>query len=270
MDRTIFKRRELKFLVDEEQRQLLTKTFAEYMRPDEHGESTICNIYYDTPDFRLIRRSLEKPVYKEKLRLRSYGQSKPDGTVFLELKKKYKGVVYKRRIALTEQQASDYLDGKAPLPCDNQIGREIEYFANYYKGLAAAVYLCYDRTAYFAADDPDLRVTFDRNIRWRREDMRLTSIPQGRDILRKGESLMEIKAGAAMPLWLTELLSKLEIRQTSFSKYGRAYQTMLGERLGRNTDNAQDKGKAESKAAQAVIFSNPIADRAEKIGSRTA
>ena len=100
MDKSIFKRHELKYLVSAEQREFIESEFERYMIPDEHGESTICNIYYDTHDFRLIRRSLEKPVYKEKLRLRSYGTASKDEKVFLELKKKYKGIVYKRRISL--------------------------------------------------------------------------------------------------------------------------------------------------------------------------
>lgn len=110
MDKSIFKRHELKYLVSTEQREFIESEFARYMIPDEHGESTICNIYYDTPDFRLIRRSLEKPVYKEKLRLRSYGTASKDEKVFLELKKKYKGIVYKRRISLNYDEAQEILE----------------------------------------------------------------------------------------------------------------------------------------------------------------
>ena len=93
-----FERRELKYRITDAQRAALEAAFDARMVPDEHGESTICNIYYDTADYRLIRASLEKPAYKEKLRLRSYGVTEPGGEVFLELKKKYKGIVYKRRI----------------------------------------------------------------------------------------------------------------------------------------------------------------------------
>ena len=110
MDKSIFKRHELKYLVSAGQREFIESEFARYMIPDEHGESTICNIYYDTPDFRLIRRSLEKPVYKEKLRLRSYGTASKDEKVFLELKKKYKGIVYKRRISFNYDEAQEILE----------------------------------------------------------------------------------------------------------------------------------------------------------------
>lgn len=227
MNERIFQRHELKFLVTGEQRASLETAFAERMVPDPHGESTICNVYYDTPDYRLIRTSLEKPVYKEKLRLRSYGPAGPEDPVFLELKKKYKGIVYKRRVSLPLRSAEDYFTGRAPLPELGQIGREIEYFNRFYGTLRPALYLCYDRSAFFSRESADLRVTFDRNISWRQESVTLSSPAGGRQILPPGASLMEIKAAAAIPMWLVELLSRLEIRQTSFSKYGEAYKTIL-------------------------------------------
>ena len=229
MCEAIFQRHELKFLVSEAQRAALEAAFAQRVVPDPHGESTICNVYYDTPDYRLIRQSLEKPVYKEKLRLRSYGPAMPESEVFLELKKKSDGIVYKRRIALTASAAEDYFDGRAPLPSDSQIGREIDYFRAFYGTLLPAVYLCDDRCAYFSRENRDLRVTFDRHICYRREAVRLTSPAGGREILERGESLMEIKAAQAIPLWLVELLDRNGIRQTSFSKYGEAYKTILAE-----------------------------------------
>ena len=231
MDITVFKRHEIKYLVTAEQRELLEKEFAGIMVPDEHGESTICNVYYDTPDYRLIRTSLEKPVYKEKLRIRSYGRVSEDGKVFMELKKKYDGIVYKRRISLLQSEAAAFLAGKDDLPENGQIGREIEYFVKHYGGLIPAMYLCYDRTAYFCGSDPSLRVTFDRNILWRTERARLTSHPTGRELLDEGCSLMEIKCGEAMPLWLVKLMSANAIRPVSFSKYGTAYIRMIHERI---------------------------------------
>ncbi len=227
MSERIFQRHELKFLVTEEQRSRLEAAFADRMVPDPHGESTVCNVYYDTPDFRLIRTSLQKPVYKEKLRLRSYGPAAPEDEVFLELKKKYKGIVYKRRVSLPLRAAEDYFAGRAPLPDPGQISREIEYFHRFYGTLLPALYLCYDRTAFFSRESTDLRVTFDRNICWRREGVTLSSPAGGRQILPAGHSLLEIKAAAAIPLWLVELLSRFGIRQTSSSKYGEAYKTIL-------------------------------------------
>ena len=229
MENNIFQRHEIKFLADSRQRAYMEQVFADTMIPDPHGESTICNVYYDTPDYRLVRQSQEKPVYKEKLRMRSYGRVSGGDAVFLELKKKYKGVVYKRRISLTEQEAQAYMNGLAPLPEDSQIGREIEYFRRYYRDLRPAVYLCYDRCAYYAKDDPELRATFDKNICWRDTAMRLTARPGGEHLLLPRQSLLEIKTAGAIPMWLVEALDRAEIRHVSFSKYGEAY-TIMNER----------------------------------------
>ena len=139
----IFKRYEMKYMLTKEQKELVLQAMAEYMKPDEFGRSTICNIYFDTPDYQLIRRSLEKPVYKEKLRVRSYGKAKEDGTVFVELKKKYKGVVYKRRISTSEKEAMAYLIQGEELSKQSQITDEISYFKQMYQGLQPAVYLSY-------------------------------------------------------------------------------------------------------------------------------
>lgn len=222
-----FERRELKYRITDAQRAALEAAFDARMVPDEHGESTICNIYYDTADYRLIRASLEKPAYKEKLRLRSYGVTEPGGEVFLELKKKYKGIVYKRRITLPEDAAGDFIAGRAPLGEHGQIGREIEYFTAFYAPLLPAVHLSYERSALFSREDRDLRITFDKNIRFRQEDVSLTLPAGGRRILPEGESLMEIKAAAALPLWLVSELDTLGIYQSTFSKYGEAYKAIL-------------------------------------------
>ncbi len=226
MSGSVFERYELKYLLTESQRRALEQQLAPYMRPDEYGESTVCSIYYDTPDFRLIRASLEKPVYKEKLRLRSYGPAQADDPVFLELKKKYDGVVYKRRISLPLREAEDFLAGGS-LAQTSQIGRELTYCRDFYRTLQPAVAISYDRSAFFGRQDDQLRVTFDRAIRCRWEDLSLSAPPLGAQLLREGQSLMEIKVPGAMPLWLSYLLGQLHIQPVSFSKYGTAYQRML-------------------------------------------
>ena len=232
MANDIFQRREIKFLVDSRQRAYLEWAFRGRMVMDPHGESTICNIYYDTPDFRLVRTSLEKPVYKEKLRMRSYGRASEEDPVFLELKKKYKGIVYKRRILLPQREAAAFMAGKAPLPQQSQIGRELDYCRVFYRDLQPAVYLCYDRSPWYASDDPDFRATFDKNIRWRSEDLRLSAPIGGQTLLLPGQSLFEVKTAQAIPLWLVEALDKAQVRQASFSKYGEAYKTISSERNG--------------------------------------
>ena len=226
MSNNTFRRKEIKFLLNPRQRAALEEAMRGHMEADEYGESTISSLYYDTPDSLLIRRSLEKPLYKEKLRLRSYGTARPDGKIYIELKKKYDGIVYKRRISLPEKDATAWLAGRIDRPADSQIAREIDWFLGHYGSLVPAMYLCYDRIAYFCPDDENLRITFDRNIRWRTAALTLTASPWGEQLLQPGQSLLEIKCADAMPLWLSEALNKNGIRRVSFSKYGTAYTTI--------------------------------------------
>lgn len=223
----VFRRRELKFLVNEQQRQQLELVMKQRMVPDKYGRSTICNLYYDTPDYRLVRRSLERPVYKEKLRLRSYGPAKLGTDVFLEMKKKYMGVVYKRRIPVTEEEAEAFMNRLASLPEDSQIAREMVYFRDFYRELAPRVYLSYERQAWFDPEDSGFRMTLDRNIQYRTTDLSLASPAGGRAILPPDVSLLEVKASGGIPMWLTEHLSRHKIHKQSFSKYGRAYMELL-------------------------------------------
>ena len=227
----VFRRRELKFLVDAQQREILEQVMRTRMVPDKFGRSTICNLYYDTPDFRLIRRSLERPVYKEKLRLRSYGQIGPGVDVFLEMKKKYKGVVYKRRIRVTEEEAKAFMERRANLPEDSQIAREMIYFRDFYQKLEPRVYLCYERAAWYDPEDSGFRMTLDRNICYRTTDLSLSAPVGGRAILPPDLSLLEVKASGGIPMWLTEHLSHHRIHKQSFSKYGRAYMELLQESI---------------------------------------
>ena len=170
-----FKRREIKYLLDDDEYNSLKERLQARLVEDEHGRSTICNIYYDTPDFRIIRKSLEKPVYKEKLRLRSYGTAGAEDKVFVELKKKYNGIVYKRRETLTLAQSDEYLAGHTKAPCDTQIFREIDWFRDYYGNLKPAMYISYEREAYYSLENPDLRITFDRNIMYRSYNLSLAA-----------------------------------------------------------------------------------------------
>ncbi len=222
-----FKRYEIKYLISREQKEKLLQEFAPYMKGDEYGRSTICNIYFDTPDYLLIRRSLDKPVYKEKIRVRSYGRANVKSTVFVELKKKYKSVVYKRRVSVPEQEAMNYLCRGIPFREQNQITNEIDYACEFYGELQPAVFLSYEREAFYGKDDRELRITFDENILWRKEDISLCSEAYGTPILPKGKVLMEVKIAGAMPLWLSRFLSEQGIFKTSFSKYGIAYQDMI-------------------------------------------
>lgn len=227
----VFRRRELKYIVDPQQRLVLEQAMAERMVPDRYGQKTICNLYYDTDDYRLIRHSLQNPVYKEKLRLRSYGRIGEGVDVFLEMKKKYKGIVYKRRVPVTQEQAFAFMQRQAALPKPSQIGRELEYFRDFYETLAPKVYLSYQRLAWFDPLDGGFRVTMDWDARFRTTELDLYAPVDGRQILEPELSVLEVKASGGIPLWMMELLSRLQLRKQSFSKYGSAYQLLLHEHI---------------------------------------
>ena len=223
----VFKRYELKYLLTRQQKARILEAMEPYMALDQYGRTTIRNIYFDTDNYRLIRRSIEKPAYKEKLRIRSYQKAKPESTVFVELKKKYDSVVYKRRMSLSEAEALDWVTGKMHCKAETQISDEIDYFLHYYETLHPVVFLSYEREAYFCKDGGDFRVTFDDNILCRQEDLSLESDVWGTPILEEGKVLMEIKCSGGIPLWMAHVLSQEHIYKTSFSKYGTAYQTMI-------------------------------------------
>ena len=217
----------MKYLLTPEQKETVLRAMQPYMEPDRYGRTCIRNLYYDTDTYRLIRRSIERPVYKEKLRVRSYGRVGPDGIVFAELKKKYKHTVYKRRLPLREQEAADWLAGRRDCPVQCQIAAEIDYFLHYYETLRPAVFLSYEREAFAALDSSAFRVTFDENILCRQGELTLDSEAYGTPVLEPGRILMELKCAGGIPLWMTRVLSAERIYKTSFSKYGTAYQNIL-------------------------------------------
>lgn len=221
----VFQRYEYKYLLTRSQQAQILRAMAPYMEPERYFHSSIRNLYYDTPDFRLIRESLSQPLYKEKLRLRSYGPAGPDGEVFAELKKKYDGIVFKRRVSMPRDHALAGLAGTIPLP-DCQIGREIGYALQRWQDLAPAVFLSYERDAY-RTPEGDFRLTFDDSILWRRDCLSLDAECFGDPILPRDTVLMELKLQGAMPLWMARELSRQGIRRTGFSKYGEAYTQIL-------------------------------------------
>lgn len=226
-----FKRVEKKYMMTKEQYNKFIELIRDYMQVDKYGLGTICNLYYDTNNYELARRSIEKPVYKEKLRLRSYGVPKLTDTVFLELKKKYKGIVYKRRIELTLKEAYESIQNKWFKNNElnsqtRQIESEITYFLNQYD-LYPRVFLAYDRIAMFGQEDIGLRMTFDFNIRNRTYDIDLLKGDEGQLLFDDDRVLLEIKVSAAYPFWLVHALEKCNIYPVSFSKYGTVYQRFL-------------------------------------------
>ena len=223
-----FKRYELKYMLTSGQVMMLKQALREHMEEDKFSHSTIRNLYLDTDSFRLIRRSMEKPLYKEKLRVRSYGLARKTDEVFVELKKKFESVVYKRRLALPCGQVLDALENGRQLDAIGQIAREIESFRRFYgPTLRPAMFLSYEREAFRANDETDFRLTLDTNIRWRTDRLNLGSDCMGSSLLEPDQVLMELKTAGGIPLWMTHFLSEHGIRKVSYSKYGTAYTRML-------------------------------------------
>ncbi|MBP1756307.1 MAG: molecular chaperone [Firmicutes bacterium] len=222
-----FQRYEKKYIVNEEKYVLLNHCLKDKFMVDNYGETTICNIYFDTPNHLLIRNSVEKPIYKEKLRLRSYGTPSEGDPAYVELKKKYKGIVYKRRVKMELTEAEQYLYYRKPAEKPTQITKEIDWFLQFYQEVEPSMYISYQRTALYDLEQNNLRITFDRDIFWREKDLWLEYGSWGTPILEEGERLMEIKIPKVMPVWLAHLLDVLEIYPISFSKYGKGYQASL-------------------------------------------
>lgn len=233
----VFKRYEIKYLVTAKQKERILKAMGPYMEPDRYGRSTVRNLYFDTDDFVLARHSIAKPDFKEKLRIRSYSKADAGSMVYIELKRKFDGIVYKRRIGLSERDAMRWMAGsndpavKWETERDSaQVANEISYFRELYSGLKAVLYLSYEREAYRTKEGislsdggADLRITFDSDILCRETDLSLRSEAYGTPLLEKGKYLMELKCSGGIPLWLTSVLSEEHIYKTSFSKYGTAY-----------------------------------------------
>ena len=224
-----FKRIEKKYLLSETQYEALFRRIGRHLMPDEYGRSTVMSLYLDTPDHRIIRNSIEAVDYKEKLRLRSSGTAAANSTVFLELKKKFGGVVYKRRAAMTLVEAERYL-WLGIKPFESQIMSEIDWAMKLYGRPKPAMMIACEREAWFDEQHPDLRLTFDRNIRYRENELRLDRGSAGIGLLPKDAVLLEIKTAGAMPLWLADALDAEGILPGRFSKYGAAYLRTLEEK----------------------------------------
>ena len=234
---SVFKRYELKYLITREQKRKIIEALIPYMEMDEYGRTTIRNLYFDTDDYRIIRHSIEKPIFKEKLRIRSYEKANPEGKVFVELKRKYNSIVYKRRCLVGEKEAFDWITGNEKREDKSQITKEINYFLGHYNGLSPKVFLSYEREAFRMKDESDFRVTFDENILCREEELSLEKDVWRTPLLSDGEILMEIKCSSGIPIWMTNILSQQHIYKTSFSKYGMAYKNIIYPKLKEETKN---------------------------------
>lgn len=225
----VFSRYEKKYLLSEAQFKSFISNIQEHIKEDNFGSTIISNIYFDTPSFLLIRKSIEKPIYKEKLRIRCYGKATLDSPAFIEIKKKFQGIVSKRRVSMSLREAEKYLYNQEPLRNPSQISKEIQWMLQFYKELAPRIFISYKRIVFLGKSDPEVRITIDENILWRDYDLTLAKGIYGSPLIKEREKLMEIKILGAMPLWLSAALDQLNIYPTSFSKYGNAYKNLINE-----------------------------------------
>ena len=226
-----FERYELKYLLSKEEKEYVVNAIKPYMELDKYGHICIKNLYFDTLTYRLIRRSIEKPDYKEKIRIRSYGELDNLSLVYVEIKKKYKGVVYKRRLSMEYEKAVNWLSNQGSYDHQDQIASEIDYFIRYYKGLHPSLYLSYEREAYYEKSGGDFRITFDNNILCREGDLFVRGEGKDNSLLGDEKVIMEIKSSGGIPIWMTKILSERKLYKTSFSKYGRSYQELIYPKL---------------------------------------
>lgn len=215
-----FKRYEIKYLITINQYINLMNYLSDKVEKDVFYKSTIYNVYYDTDNFELIRKSIEKPIYKEKLRIRLYDKPTLDSSVYVELKKKYDHIDYKRRekIAYKYVLNNSFLEG-----AETQIDKEIKYFNDFYDGLTPKMFLSYERGAYYFKTDKQIRITFDTNIKYRTENVNLLPSISDIKLLPNNLVLMELKVPFSIPYNLAKYLSSEKIFKTPFSKYGTAY-----------------------------------------------
>lgn len=220
----IFKRHELKFMLTAEKQRLIYEEIAQKVPRDTFGKYLVQSLYFDTSNWDVIRRSIDKPIYKEKMRLRCYNVPGEHDTMYLELKKKYRGIVYKRRISFPAARLKGETPWDITAADDSQIGRELAYYLRV-NPVTEKAHISYDRDAFGA--DENLRITFDSNIRFRTDMLDYSNPKAGLEILDEGLSIMEIKSISSMPLWLSRSLSKFEIFPRSFSKYGVGYKKYI-------------------------------------------
>ncbi|MFV0557387.1 MAG: polyphosphate polymerase domain-containing protein [Enterococcus sp.] len=228
----VFQRKEDKYLLTQEQFLAFQTELKQQMQVDTYGLHTIMSLYYDTADYRFIKSSMEKPKYKEKFRVRSYGTPNTEAEVFLEMKKKIERIVYKRRVAMPYPEYEVWQKGQHHVANQEnpQIAAEINWLFKNHQDLHPKVLIAYDRLSFFCEDNPEFRVTFDQNIRYRTTNLRLAAGSEGDLVAPEIGVLMEVKALAAYPIWFVELLNQHQLRKGSFSKYAQTYQRYLHHR----------------------------------------
>ncbi|KPU44286.1 VTC domain protein [Oxobacter pfennigii] len=230
-----FKRKEIKYRINFEQFEALCKVLEEYMVPDKYCRDnksyTIYNLYFDTEDDEIIKHSISKPYFKEKLRLRTYEMpTEGSDKVFFELKKKIGGTVAKRRATIPYDAAMKFINTGIYSETDNYLDRQVLEEIKEFLRINDAkpkVFISYERIAFFDKQNKDFRVSFDRNILTRRDNLNFTGGNFGSKLIDDDEYIMEIKLGSSIPLWLCRCLSEMKVFSTSFSKYGNEYKRYI-------------------------------------------
>ena len=221
-----FRRVEVKYLLTESQTQKFLKRIEPYVEKDLYFHTTINNVYYDTPSNDLIIKSINKPMFKEKLRIRSYGTPNLNNQIFVEIKHKYKGVVGKRRVSMSLKEFYDFVSTRS-YDESNQIMKEIAYLFQHYK-LVPKCFIAYDRNSYRGILDSSLRITIDTNLRSRRYDLKMELGDYGTSFFDTPHSIVEVKVLGAVPLWLSRIFTELQVYPRGFSKYGNIYKKESG------------------------------------------
>ncbi|CAM4222648.1 VTC domain [Lederbergia lenta] len=223
----IFSRREQKYLITREQYEQIVKEIALYMRPDKYGRDgkyTVTSLYFDNQDHQIYFETKNKLKYRQKLRLRVYDKTNREGIAFFEVKQKHKNVVNKRRMTMPLSEAYRYLEegseqGLSSYQTSNpQVLREIDHFIRFYQ-LEPEMVVSYDRHAFHGVNDPELRITFDLELRCRNEELSIEAGPYGEHFIDPSYVVLEVKVNDSVPLWLARILQNLDCEQKSASKF---------------------------------------------------
>lgn len=235
----IFRRKEQKYLITVNQYEALLVSLAPYMRSDKNGKGgryTVTSLYFDSPNHQIYYETKNKLKYRQKLRLRVYDETDENGTAFFEVKQKHKKVVNKRRLLMPIREANRYLAKDLEAPLENyetsneQVMKEIHYFRQFYN-LQPEMIVSYDRHAMHGIDDAELRLTFDFNLRSRKEDLFVEHGSYGDYFINPNLVVLEVKVNDSVPLWLARILQSLECEQRSASKFCTSIEALKSEQL---------------------------------------
>ena len=221
---TIIDRMEQKYFVSFDKYKKLMDIIEDKLVKDKYFSERIYNIYFDNDEYEFMTKSLDKPLYKEKVRLRSYETADKNSNVFLEIKKKFQGHGNKRRVVINYNDAIDYINNKIIPDTNKQIMNELDYTFKK-NNLKPKISLTYDRLSYAFKEDDSYRITFDTNIRYSNKKIDLVDLDDDYCLFNDGY-IMEVKTLKGYPMWFIKALNELKLFPTSYSKVGEAYKEL--------------------------------------------